>query len=254
MTVSTSPSAENIRKVTVEPVEDEESLRMWEWVMHNQSRVNEWSDGRLAYVWLPNTARRGYESFHRLYFAQQDREGAIIDSRDNGGGVFADYILDILDRKLVGYMSSRGEEAKPWPQPMAALFGPKVMIINEGAGSGGDLLPYLFRQRGIGPLVGTRTWGGTVGSSAAQPQLIDGGIFVAPMNGFFDINGKWALEGVGVAPDIEVRDDPRAAISGGDPQLEAAVREALQLLETEEVTPGEQQPAPPLRWRRPENQ
>ena len=254
VTVSTSPSAENVRKVTVEPVEDEGSLRMWEWVMQNQSRVNEWSDGRLAYVWLPNTARRGYEFFHRMYFAQQDREGAILDCRDNGGGVFADYILDILDRKLMGYMSSRGEEAKPWPQPMAALFGPKVMIINEGAGSGGDLLPYLFRQRGIGPLVGTRTWGGTVGSSAAQPQLIDGGIFVAPTNGFFDINGKWALEGVGVAPDIEVRDDPTAAISGGDPQLEAAVREALRLLEAEEVTPGEQQPAPPLRWRRPENQ
>ena len=151
-------------------------------------------------------------------------------------------------------MSSRGEEAKPWPQPMAALFGPKVMMINEGAGSGGDLLPYLFRQRGIGPLVGTRTWGGTVGASGAQPQLIDGGIFVAPSNGFFDIDGKWALEGVGVVPDIEVRDDPRAAIAGGDAQLEGAVREALRLLETEEVTPGEQQPAPPLRWRRPENQ
>ena len=254
VTFSKSPSAENARKVTVEPVEDEEFLRMWEWVMHNQSRVNEWSGGRLAYVWLPNTARRGYEFFHRMYFAQQDREGAIIDSRDNGGGVFADYILDILDRKLMGYMSSRGEEAKPWPQPMAALFGPKVMIINEGAGSGGDLLPYLFRQRGIGPLVGTRTWGGTVGASGAQPQLIDGGIFVAPSNGFFDIDGKWALEGVGVVPDIEVRDDPRSAIAGGDAQLEAAVREALRLLETEEVTPGEQQPAPPLRWRRPENQ
>ena len=238
VTVSTSPSAENARKVIVEPVEDEEFLGMWEWVMHHQSRVDEWSGGRLGYVWLPNTSRRGYEFFHRMYFAQQNREGAIIDSRDNGGGVFADYILDILDRKLMGYTSLREEEAKPRTQPMAAFFGPKVMIINEGAGSGGDLLPYLFRQRGIGPVVGTRTWGGTVGSSGAPPQLIDGGISIAPMNGFFDINGKWALEGVGVAPDIEVRDDPRVAIAGGDPQLEAAVREALRLLEPKKSLSG----------------
>ena len=254
LTVSTSPSAENARKVTVEPVEDEDFLRMWEWVLNNQSRVDEWSGGRLAYVWLPNTERRGYEFFHRMYFAQQNREGAIIDIRDNGGGLLADYILDILDRKLMGYFSSRGEETKPWPQPMSALFGPKVMIINEGAGSGGDLLPYFFRQRGIGPLVGTRTWGGTVGSSGAQPHLIDGGVFFAPGYGFFDTNGEWAIEGVGVAPDIEVRYDPRAAISGGDLQLEAAVREALRLLETKKVMLREQQPAPPLRWRRPENQ
>ena len=252
--VSASRSPDNARKITVEPVEDEGSLRMWEWVLNNQSRVDEASGGRLAYVWLPNTSRRGYELFHRMYFAQQDREGAIIDSRDNGGGLLADNVLDILDRKLMGYWNSRGEETKPWPQPMAALFGPKVMIINEGAGSGGDLLPYFFRRRGIGPLVGTRTWGGTVGSAGTQPQLIDGGAFFAPAYGFFDTDGNWAVEGVGVAPDIEVRNDPEAVIAGGDPQLEAAVREALRLLETEKVILREEQPVPPLRWRRPENQ
>lgn len=253
LTVSETPSPGNARKITVEPVEDEEFLRMWEWVMDNQSRVDESSGGRLAYVWLPNTGRRGYELFHRMYFAQQDREGAIIDSRDNGGGLVADYILDILDRELMGYTSSGGEKTKPWPQPMAALIGPKVMIINENAASGGDLLPYFFRHRGIGPLVGTRTWGGTVGSANTQPQLIDGGVFYAPVNGFFDTDGNWALEGTGVAPDIEVRNDPESVISGGDPQLEAAVREGLRLLETEKVILRDQQPAPPLRWRRPEN-
>lgn len=253
LVVSEAPSTENARRITVEPVADEEFLRMWEWVMNNQSRVDEWSGGRLAYVWLPNTSRRGYEFFHRMYFAQQDRQGAIIDGRDNGGGLLADYVLDILDRKLIGYMSSRGEEIRPWPQPMAALFGPKVMIINEGAGSGGDFLPHFFRRRGIGPLVGTRTWGGTVGSGGTQPQLIDGGVFFAPANGFFDTDGNWALEGMGVAPDIEVRNDPETVISGGDPQLEAAVREGLRLLETEKVILREQQPAPPVRWRRPEN-
>ena len=254
LTVSATPSPENARRITVEPIEDEEFLRMWDWVLDNQSRVDELSGRRLAYVWLPDTSRRGYEFFHRMYFAQQDREGAIIDSRDNRGGLLADYVLDVLDRKLMGYFNARGKETKPWPQPMAALFGPKVMIINEGAGSGGDLLPYLFRRRGIGPLVGTRTWGGTVGSSNTQPQLIDGGVFFAPANGFFDTDGNWALENVGVAPDIEVRNDPQTVISGGDPQLEAAVREGLRLLETEKVILREQQPAPPLRWRRPENQ
>ncbi len=132
---------------------------------------------------------------------------------------------------------------------MAGLWGPKVMVINERAGSGGDLMPYLFRFRGIGPLVGTRTWGGLVGTWDTPP-LIDGGRFVAPRGGFFDVNGEWAVEAEGVAPDIEVFNDPKSVIEGGDPQLEAAVREALRLLETERVD-LKPEPAPPIRYRRP---
>ena len=211
--------------------------------------MDELSGGRLAYVWLPNTARNGYEFFNRMYYAQKDREGAIIDERNNSGGLAADYIVDMLDRKLTGYFNSPAGGRKPWTQPMGGLFGPKVMVVNESAGSGGDLLPYLFRFRGIGPLVGTRTWGGLVGSWDTPP-LIDGGFFVAPRGGFFDVNGQWAVEGEGVAPDIEVRNDPAPVIAGGDPQLEAAVREALRLLETEKVTLKDE-PAPPVRWRRP---
>ena len=249
LTVSSSPSPEDARDIVVEPIANESFQRMWAWVAANQARVDELSGGRLAYVWLPNTARNGYEFFNRMYYAQKDREGAVIDERNNGGGSAADYIVDMLDRELTGYFNSPGAGRRPWTQPMAGLFGPKVMVINESAGSGGDLLPYLFRFRGIGPLVGTRTWGGLVGSWDTPP-LIDGGFFVAPRGGFFDVDGKWAVEGEGVAPDIEVRNDPAPVIAGGDPQLEAAVREALRLLETEKVE-RKDEPAPPVRWRRP---
>ena len=249
LTVSSTPSAEEARAVVVEPVASEAALRRWAWVAANRARVDEMSGGRLAYVWLPNTGRGGYEYFNRMYYAQKDREGAVIDERNNGGGSAADYIVDMLDRELTGYFNSRAGDRRPWTQPMAALFGPKVMVMNERAGSGGDLLPYLFRFRGVGPLVGTRTWGGLVGTWDTPP-LIDGGGFVAPRGGFFDVNGEWAVEAEGVAPDIEVRNDPAPVIAGGDPQLEAAVREALRLLETGKVT-FEEEPAPPVRWRRP---
>ena len=249
LTVASSPSTDEARDVLVEPARSESRLRIRAWVAANQARVDELSGGRLAYVWLPNTARDGYEFFNRMYYAQQDREGAVIDERNNGGGSAADYIVDMLDRELTGYFNSRAGDRKPWTQPMAGLFGPKVMVVNESAGSGGDLLPYLFRLRGIGPLVGTRTWGGLVGSWDTPP-LIDGGFFVAPRGGFFDVNGEWAVEGEGVTPDIEVRNDPAPVIAGRDPQLEAAVDEALRLLETEGITLKEE-PPPPVRWQRP---
>ena len=250
LTVSSSPAVEEARDIFVQPIRNEGLLRIRAWVAANQARVDELSDGRLAYVWLPNTARGGYEYFNRMYYAQQDRAGAVIDERDNGGGSAADYIVDMLDRELAGYFNSRAGDRRPWTQPMAGLFGPKVMIVNENAGSGGDLLPYLFRFRGIGPLVGTRTWGGLVGTWDTPP-LIDGGFFIAPRGGFFDVNGEWAVEAEGVAPDIEVRNDPAPVIAGRDPQLEAAVAEALRLLETEGISLQEE-PPPPVRWRRPE--
>ena len=250
LTVATSSSTEDARDILIEPTGNEGALRRWAWVEANQARVDEMSGGRLAYVWLPNTGQGGYQYFNRMYYAQQDREGAVIDERNNGGGSAADYIVDMLDRELTGYFNSRAGDRKPWTQPMAALFGPKVMVINERAGSGGDLLPYLFRFRGIGPLVGTKTWGGLVGTWDTPP-LIDGGGFVAPRGGFFDVNGEWAVEAEGVAPDIEVRNDPAPVIAGGDPQLEAAVREALRLLDNGGRVILEDEPPPPVRWRRP---
>ena len=249
VTVGGSPSMDGARDIVVEPIDSEASLRRWSWVAENRRRVDEMSGGRLAYVWLPNTGQGGYSYFNRMYFAQQDREGAVIDERNNGGGSAADYIVEVLDRELTGYFNSRAGDRRPFTQPMAGLWGPKVMVVNERAGSGGDLLPYLFRFKGIGPLVGTRTWGGLVGTWDTPP-LIDGGGFVAPRGGFIDVNGEWAVEATGVAPDIEVRNDPKPVIEGGDPQLEAAVAEALRLLETR-TAPLATEPPPPVRYRRP---
>lgn len=250
LTINGQANAEGARKIVVEPVSSEQMLRSWAWVEGNRQKVDEMSDGKLAYVWLPNTGGGGYTYFNRMYFAQQDKQGAVIDERNNGGGSAADYIVEVLSRELTGYFNSKAGDKKPWTQPMAALWGPKVMIINERAGSGGDLLPYLFRFKEIGPLVGTKTWGGLVGTWDTPP-LIDGGRFVAPRGGFFDVNGEWAVEGEGIAPDIEVRNDPKDVQAGRDPQLEAAVEEALRLLETEgiELMP---EPEAPVRWRRPE--
>ncbi len=250
VTVNDTPEDEGARKIVVTPARSERWLRTWAWVEDNRQRVDELSDGKLAYVWLPNTGRGGYEMFNRMYFAQQDRQGAVIDERNNGGGSAADYIIEVLDRELTGYFNSRAADNEPFTQPMAGLWGPKVMVINERAGSGGDLLPYLFRFKEIGPLVGTRTWGGLVGTWDTPP-LIDGGRFVAPRGGFFDVDGEWAVEGIGVAPDIEVRNDPAPVIAGHDPQLEAAVDEALRLLEAHPVELKPEPPAPE-RWRRPD--
>ena len=249
VTVNDLPSMEDAWEVRVKPVASEGQLRTWAWVEGNRRAVDEMSGGRLAYVWLPNTGQGGYTYFNRMYFAQQDRAGAVIDERNNGGGSAADYIVDILARELTGYFNSRASDRKPFTQPMAGLWGPKVMIINERAGSGGDLLPYLFRFRGVGPLVGMRTWGGLVGTWDTPP-LVDGGRFVAPRGGFFNVDGEWDVEGTGIAPDIEVGNDPASMARGEDTQLRRAVEEALRLLETEgvELKP---EPAAPVRWRRP---
>jgi tricorn protease len=252
VSVNDEPSREGARELVVEPVGSEGQLRTWAWVEENRRRVDEMSGGRLAYVWLPNTGQGGYTFFNRMYWAQQDRQGAVIDERNNGGGSAADYIVEMMDRELTGYFNSKAGDRKPWTQPMAGLFGPKVMVINERAGSGGDLMPYLFRFHDVGPLVGTRTWGGLVGTWDTPP-LIDGGRFVAPRGGFINVDGEWAVEAVGVAPDIEVRNDPAEVRQGRDPQLEAAVQEALRLLETEGVELLETQPPPPIRYGRPGN-
>ncbi|HEU4389361.1 MAG TPA: S41 family peptidase, partial [Blastocatellia bacterium] len=195
--------------------------------------------GRLAYVWLPNTGGSGYTSFTRYYYAQQDKEGAIIDERYNHGGMIADYLVNEMDRKLMGYFALR--DGLTITSPIAGIYGPKVMIVNESAGSGGDALPYYFRQRKIGPLVGTRTWGGLVGT-LGTPSTIDGGGITAPILAFYNLKGEWDVENVGVAPDVEVEYTPAEVINGRDPQLERAVQEAIKLLEK---NPVKRVPRPP---------
>jgi tricorn protease len=225
--LNSTPSLEGSRLVTVVPVASEDALRSRAWVERNRRIVDSLSNGRLAYVWLPNTGGPGYTYFTRYYFAQQHKEGAVIDERYNQGGQVADYLANELSRTLMGYFATR--EGRPSTSPTAGIFGPKVMIINESAGSGGDALPYMFRQRKIGPLVGTRTWGGLVGTTGV-PGTIDGGGITAPNLAFYDLTGRWSVENEGVAPDIEVEYSAKEVIEGHDPQLERAVQEALRLL------------------------
>lgn len=249
LTLSVTPDGRDKRQVTVVPVAYEGGLRTMAWVEDNRRKVDALSGGKLAYVWLPNTAEEGYEYFNRYYFAQQDKEGVVLDERFNGGGYIADYFVDILNRRLRGYFNNVAGTRRPWTEPLAGILGPKVLVVNEMAGSGGDMLPYLFRHMNIGPLVGTKTWGGLVGIWDT-PELIDGGFMTAPRGGFFDLNGQWDVENVGIAPDIEVEMTPKEVIAGKDPQLERAVEEALKLLQKSPVK-LQKEPAPPVRVVRP---
>lgn len=246
------PRKDGARKVIVRTLTNENGLRQFDWIEGNRRKVDELSDGKLAYVYVPNTGNGGYTYFNRYYFSQQHKKGAVIDERNNGGGSAADYMVDIMARKLHGYFNSRVEGNTPFPSPGAGIWGPKVMIINERAGSGGDLLPFMFKQMEIGPLIGTKTWGGLVGTWDT-PRFIDNGRMVAPRGGFYNVDGEWDVEAVGVAPDIEVKQVPKLVIGGGDPQLEAAVKEALKLLQTQSVT-LKPEPAAPIRWKRPKKQ
>ncbi|WP_431733809.1 S41 family peptidase [Chondrinema litorale] len=249
ITVNSKPDLEGAKTFTVIPISNEFAIRRFEWIEENRKKVDQLSGGKLAYVYVPNTGQQGYEYFNRYYFAQQDKKGAVIDERNNGGGSAADYMVDVMARDLHGYFNSKVGDHKPFTTPMAGIWGPKVMIINERAGSGGDLLPYLFHKMEIGTLVGTRTWGGLVGTWDTPP-FVDGGRMVAPRGGFYDLNGEWAVEGVGISPDVEVMQKPADIIAGKDPQLEKAVEIALEKLKTEgvELKP---EPAAPIKWRRP---
>jgi tricorn protease len=244
LTVNDRPVLEGARQVTVLPTANEQGLRTRAWVEHNRRLVDKLSNGQLAYVYLPNTGQPGYTSFNRYYFAQQDKLGAVIDERFNGGGSAADYIIDVLQRDFDGYFNNVAGDRYPFTSPSAGIWGPKVMIINEMAGSGGDLMPYMFKFRKIGPLVGKRTWGGLV-HTADTPPFIDGGSMIAPRGGFFTRDGRWAVENEGTAPDIDVENWPKDVIAGRDPQLEKAVEEALRLLKEKPVKRMQNEPPPP---------
>jgi tricorn protease len=203
--------------------------------------VDELTGGRVAYVYLPDTAGGGYGNFNRYYFAQVHKEGAVLDERFNGGGLLADYIIDAMRRPLMSYFTTR--EGEDVPAPAGAIFGPKAMIINEYAGSGGDWLPWSFRRAGLGPLVGTRTWGGLVGIYG-YPQLIDGGGVTAPRVAIYNPSGEYDIENRGVAPDVEVELDPQAWRAGRDPQLEKAVALVMEALRKNPLTAHKKPPYP----------
>lgn len=226
------------RNVTVVPVDNEFRLRNLDWIEGNRRKVDELTGGRVAYVYLPNTLFQGYNSFNRYFFSQTDKEAAIIDERFNHGGWMADYIVDYLRRPILNRTATR--EGHDLSEPLG-IYGPKVMIINQFAGSGGDVLPWYFRKLNLGPLVGERTWGGLVGIGG-YPALMDGGIVMAPREAHYGLGGKWEVENRGIAPDDEVALDPKLMREGHDPQLEEAVRVVLKLLKED---PPRTYPRPP---------
>jgi len=227
------------REVTVVPVDDEFNLRHLAWVEGNRRKVDEMTGGRVAYVQLPDTEVGGFTNFNRYFFAQVDKQAAIIDERFNHGGFLADYIVENLRRPVLNRVASR--EGKDMTLPAEEINGPKVMIINQFAGSGGDALPWFFRNLGLGPLVGMKTWGGLVGIGG-YPQLIDGGFVMAPRIAIYNLTGQWEVENHGIAPDYEVEMDPKLVREGHDPQLEKAVEVVLELLKK---NPPPTYPRPP---------
>jgi tricorn protease len=229
--ISGDARGKNARDIVIEPVEGERQLRLWSWIENNRRQVDAATGGRVGYIYLPNTAGAGYTFFNRMFFAQVDKEALIIDERSNAGGQAANYITEMLGRKHLSGWADR--DGMIYNTPAGAVHGPKLMLIDQDAGSGGDYLPHTFRYAGIGKLMGTRTWGGLIGISA-NPQLMDGGGIVVPFFRFFDPEGNWSVENEGVAPDIEVTLDPIATNRGKDSQLDAAIEEIMAQLEAHE--------------------
>ena len=230
--VGANPDGKDARDVTVVPIGDEDGLRNLDWIEGNRRKVGELSGGKLAYVYMPNTGGSGYTNFNRYFYAQLDKQGLVLDERWNQGGFIADYVADVLKRfPLSGAIERDG---KPIHDPVGAIFGPKVMLINQNAGSGGDAMPWYFRKAGIGKLVGTRTWGGLVGIGGF-PQLLDGGSVTAPRYAIYGLNGDWEVENHGLAPDVAVEELPKDVAAGHDRQLETGVQLVLDELKAHPV-------------------
>jgi tricorn protease len=241
ITVGPSPDGKGARTIKVVPVADEGALRNRDWVEGNIRKVHEATDGRVAYVYVPNTTTLGHIYFKRYFFPQADKEAIIVDERFNGGGMVADYYLDWLRKPVSAYWAMRyGADLKT---PSASIQGPKVMIVNEMAGSGGDFLPYMWRKFGLGRLVGTATWGGLVGT-LGFPGLMDGGGVTAPNLAFWDVGEGFGIENVGIPPDIEVEQTPKDLIEGRDPQLEAAIKVVMDELEANPPAKPKRPPYP----------
>ena len=233
ITVGPNADGSGGRTVDVVPIANEGALRNRAWVEENVRKVDSLSSGRVAYVYVPNTAQPGYDYFKRYFYPQTHKEAIVVDERDNGGGQVADYYIDLLRRPLISWWAMRyGEDYKT---PAASIQGPKTLIVNEMAGSGGDLFPWMWHKFGLGPIVGKRTWGGLVGV-LGFPILMDGGSITAPNLAIWTAEQGWVVENEGVPPDIEVEQTPADVIAGHDPQLERAVAITLDSLAQHPVT------------------
>jgi tricorn protease len=230
--VAKSGEGTEAREVTVVPVDSEYALRNLDWIESNRRKVDVLSGGKVAYVYMPDTAGGGYTNFNRYFYPQLDRQALILDERYNQGGLIADYIVNVLSQKHLSNAIER--DGKPVHDPQGAIFGPKAMIINQSAGSGGDAMPWYFRKAQLGTLVGVRTWGGLVGIGG-YPPLIDGGFVTAPRYAIYGLDGDWEVEGHGIAPDVTVEELPKEAAAGHDAQLERALAIVMQQLKDHPV-------------------
>jgi tricorn protease len=224
--VSEKPETDDsAREVIIRPLPSEEDLRYRAWVEHNRAYVAAQTDGKVGYIHVPNTAIEGDNELYRQFIGQMTKEALIIDERWNGGGFVPDRLVELLNRPVLSY--HHGRYTVDGPSPGISHQGPKCMLINGLAGSGGDMFPYYFKKAGVGKLIGTRTWGGVIGLSG-NPQLIDGGYVSVPQWAMYETDGTWGVEGHGVDPDINVLDDPAKMWNGADPQLDAAIKYMLE--------------------------
>ncbi len=243
LTVNSEPKREGAREVLVQTLSSEARLRHLAWIEHNRRKVDEASGGKLGYVYVPDTGRHGQNELVRQFRAQFNKAGLIIDERFNSGGQIPDRFIEMLGRKTLNYWGVRDGEDWTWPE--VASPGPKAMLINGWSGSGGDCFPFYFKQAGLGPLIGTRTWGGLIGITGC-PALVDGGSVTVPTFGIYSTKGDWIIEGHGVDPDIAVVDDPSLMAKGRDPQLERAIDEVMKALK-KSPPPEVKKPKYPLR-------
>lgn len=225
ITVNASPSMDGKqREVIVKPIGSESNLRYRGHIEAKRAYVAEKTGGKVGYIYVPNTGVDGQNDLYRQFFGQRGTQALIVDERWNGGGQIPTRFIELLNRPVTNYWAIR--EGNDWPWPPDSHFGPKCMLINGLAGSGGDMFPWLFRYNNLGKLIGTRTWGGLVGISG-NPAFVDGGSITVPNFGFYEKDGTWGVEGHGTDPDIEVIDDPALMVKGGDPQLDKAIEHML---------------------------
>lgn len=217
------------KRVLFKPISSDTNLRFRGWIESKRKHVEEKTDGRVGYIYVVNTGIPGQNDLVRQLYGQMNKEALIIDDRWNGGGQIPTRFIELLNRPVMNYWARR--DGRDWSWPPDGHFGPKCMLINGLAGSGGDMFPALFRQNKLGKLIGQRTWGGLVGITGG-PSLLDGASVTAPSFAYYETDGTWGIEGHGVDPDIPVVDDPAKMVDGGDPQLDVAIEQMLKELET----------------------
>jgi tricorn protease len=228
LTVNAKPVLDGARKASFNPITIEQDLIYLDWVQGNRARVDKLSGGRVGYLHIPDMGASGLREFIKAYYSQLKKEGLVVDVRANGGGNVSRMLIERLRRKLLGVNYGRTDDQGN-PYPDGVFIGPMAAILDENSASDGDIFPYMFREAGLGPLIGRRSWGGVVGISPRGP-LIDGGRISIPLSGLANTKGEWVIEGYGVDPDINVENDPKSVIEGKDPQLERAVAEVMKKL------------------------